>query len=228
MATVTSKKLHTWSLSPREAVELQRELAPQVIRTGSLGKSRLLAGADLAFTADGSHSVAGVVIWDSHLDEIVEQVVVKKRVTFPYVPGLLSFREAPALLAAFERIKSNPGVVFFDGHGLAHPRRFGLACHMGLWLDRPSLGCGKSLLVGEHDEPGVERGSMSPLVHKGETIGMAVRTRDRVKPIYVSVGHKVSLGAAVDAVLRACTRYRLPEPTRLADKLVARAKLDAR
>jgi len=168
--------------------------------------------------------VAGVVVWDLRTDQVVEQHVVHQPVAFPYVPGLLSFREAPALVAAFRRLSVEPDAFMFDGQGLAHPRRFGLACHVGLLLDRPSLGCAKSILIGGGETPAQDRGSTTPLIHHGQTIGEAVRTRDGVRPVYVSIGHRISLRVAVDLTLQCSTRYRLPEPTRLADKLVARAK----
>jgi deoxyribonuclease V len=157
----------------------------------------------------------------------VEQHVTRRPIRFPYVPGLLSFREAPAILAVLRRLRCEPDVFLFDGQGYAHPRRFGLACHVGMLIDRPSLGCAKSVLVGTFRMPGAARGARAPLEHNGECVGMAVRTRDGVKPVYVSVGHRLSLEAAVEITLTACAGFRLPEPTRLADKLVARAKTPA-
>ena len=137
-------------------------------------------------------------------------------VEFPYVPGLLSFRELPLVLRAFEEMASAPDLVFVDGQGIAHPRRFGIAAHLGLLLDVPTIGCAKSWLIGDHEEPGMEAGSYTPLVDGGETIGAVVRTRSGVKPVYVSIGHKVSLEQAVQWVLACCRGYRLPEPTRMA------------
>lgn len=211
-------------MSPTRAIALQREFAHQVITTGRIGRLRLAAGADLAFTKDKAHCIAGVVVWDVAAQTVVEQHVVRRPIRFPYVPGLLSFREAPAIIAAIRRLKCKPDVFLFDGQGFAHPRRFGLACHVGIFIDRPSIGCAKSILVGRCDEPGARRGDTTRLVHNGERIGLALRTRDRVKPIYVSVGHLVSLEFAASVVLSCCTKYRLPVPTRLADQLVARAK----
>lgn len=205
-----------------QAIELQKKFAPRVIRSGLVANLRFAAGADLAFSSDGTECVAGVVLWDVREARIVEQHIARKKVSFPYVPGLLSFREAPALLAAIGRLRTEPDVFLFDGQGYAHPRRFGLACHVGLLFDRPSLGCAKSLLVGTHDELGEMRGSTSPLMHNGEQVGVALRTRDSVNPVYVSVGHRIALASAVDVVLQCSLRYRLPEPIRLADMLVAR------
>jgi deoxyribonuclease V len=170
--------------------------------------------------------IAAAVVWDVKRQRVVEQHVVRKPLTFPYVPGLLSFREAPAIVAALRKLQSEPDVFLFDGQGYAHPRRFGLACHVGLWIDRPSIGCAKSVLVGVCDEPGRSRGSRSPLDDDGECIGVALRTRDGIKPVYVSVGHDLSLDSATRVVLACCTKYRLPEPTRRADKLVAEGKRD--
>ena len=215
---------HSWSVTPAEAIEIQRKLASSVVRRGLPPKLRLVAGADLAFSPDGATCVAGVVVWDVQRREIVEQHLARRSVSYPYVPGLLSFREAPALLAALKQLRGEPDVFMFDGQGYAHPRRFGLACHLGLLLDRPSLGCAKTILLGECEPPRRTRGATSPLMHDGECIGMAVRTRDDVKLVYVSVGHRISLDAAVQITLACCDGYRLPEPTRQADKLVARER----
>ena len=215
---------HSWSVTPRQAVAIQRDLAARVIPKGRVRRLRLAAGADLAFSTDKTQCIAGVVVWDLAVDEVVEQHVVRRPVRFPYVPGLLSFREAPAVLAALRKLRREPDVFLFDGQGYAHPRRFGLACHVGVILDRPSLGCAKSLLVGSDAPLAKTRGARTPLVHDGETVGMTVRTREGVKPVYVSVGHRLSLDAAVEITLACAARYRLPEPTRLADKLVAREK----
>lgn len=169
--------------------------------------------------------VAGVVVWDRKTGEICEQLVSKSPMRFPYVPGLLSFREAPAILQLLRKVKSEPDVIMLDGQGFAHPRRFGLACHIGVLTDRPTLGCAKSLLVGTCETPGPHKESSTPVVDGSQHIGMAVRTREHVKPVYISVGHRLSLEAAVAITLSCCTRFRLPEPTRLADRLVARERL---
>ncbi len=215
-----ARALHSWSVLPAEAIAIQRRLASRVRPTGRVRRLRLVAGADLAFSKDKSTCIAGVVVWDVKLQEVVERQVVRRAVRFPYVPGLLSFREAPALIAALRKISCEPDAFMFDGQGYAHPRRFGLACHVGVQLERPSFGCAKSVLTGKYDMPDEAFGSISPLVDGDECVGMAVRTRQRVKPVYVSVGHRLSLSSAVDITLACCTRYRLPEPTRLADQLV--------
>lgn len=179
---------------------------------------------DLAFSPDGNSCIAGVVVWDVAAKAIVEQRVVVQPVAFPYVPGLLSFREAPALLAALRRVRCQPDVLMCDGHGLAHPRRFGLACHVGVVTGMPTIGCAKSRLIGEEKPVGDRQGDGVPLVDRGEVVGTILRTRDAVKPVFVSVGHLATLGAAERIVLTCVIRYRLPEPTRLADALVAAVK----
>lgn len=218
------RRLHSWNVTPKEAIELQRKLADRVIASGRLRRPRWIVGADLAFSPDGSRCVAAAVCWDSRSETAVEYHTVVEPVRFPYVPGLLSFREAPAVLSALERLKCDSDVFMFDGQGMAHPRRFGLASHLGVWLDRPSIGCAKTLLVGDHDELSDAHGSQSPIMDRGECVGMAVRTRERVKPVYISVGHRLSLATAVEIVLDTGGGFRVPEPTRLADKLVAREK----
>ncbi len=212
---------HSWSVTPTRAVAIQRTLAKRVSRRGRVPACRLVAGADLAFSLDGKECIAGVVVWDVLLRSVVEKCIARRLVRFPYVPGLLTFREAPALLAALRQLRHEPDVFMFDGQGYAHPRRFGLACHMGLLINRPSLGCAKSLLLGSFEMLQPAKASISPLMHDRERIGMAVRTRENVKPVYVSIGHRLSLDAAVRITLASCEGHRLPEPIRLADKLVS-------
>lgn len=215
---------HPWSVTPRQARRIQETLRHAVIRDGVIHRLRLAAGADIAFSPDQAQCIAAVVVWDIAAGRVCEQHVVRRPVRFPYVPGLLSFREAPAILAALRKLRCTPDVFLFDGHGYAHPRRFGLACHLGVILDRPALGCAKSLLIGAGPEPLPHRGATAPLAHHGEHIGAALRTRAAVKPVYVSVGHRLCLEAALEVTLACGTRYRLPEPTRLADQLVSRER----
>ncbi len=215
---------HSWTLSPRRAVAVQQRLAASVRQTRPRTAIRYVAGVDAAFTADGTDCVAGVVLWDASSKRIVERRTARRRLRFPYVPGLLSFREAPAVLAALRKLTHEPDALICDGHGLAHPRRFGIACHVGLLVDMPTLGCAKSRLVGEHEEPGPRRGSLRRLTLDGEVIGAVLRTRDHVRPVYVSVGHRIDLASSVRLVLRCGGGFRLPEPTRLADRLVAASK----
>jgi len=215
-----------WELTPAAAAALQRELAGRV-RQEELAWSAgggLVAGADAAFSTDGQWCLAAVVVLRYPKMELVCGTEAAERVTFPYVPGLLSFREAPAVLAAYGKLAVRPDVLLVDGQGLAHPRRFGLACHLGVELDVPTIGCAKSLLVGEHRAVGSRRGRRCRLWDAGEVVGMAVRTREGVKCIYVSVGHRVRLEEAARVVLRCCKGYRLPEPTRLAHRWVTRLR----
>lgn len=212
---------HSWKVTPRKAVALQRELSACVIRSGRPAKVRLACGTDLAFSADGKECVAGAVVWDLELKRVVEQRHVRRPTRFPYVPGLLSFREVPPIIAVLRTLVSEPDVFLCDGQGYAHPRRFGLACHLGVIIDRPCIGCAKSRLIGTHDEPGAARGSAAALMQKDDQLGVVLRTRDAVEPIYVSVGHMLSLEAAVEIVLACGEGFRVPQPTRLADLLVA-------
>ncbi len=215
---------HRWNVTAARAVALQRELAGRITQQPLAASAHWIAGVDCAFPSDSRFCLAAAVVWDRIDQECVETRFACRRLTFPYVPGLLSFREAPAILAALRRLEHEPDVILCDGQGLAHPRRFGLACHVGLWADRPTIGCAKSLLIGEHVEPSQDRGSRSPLWHKDETVGTVLRTRAGVRPVYVSVGHRIDLASAEQCVLDCAVRYRLPEPTRLADIAVAAAK----
>ncbi len=215
---------HSWDLTPTEAIALQTQLAPQVIRTGEPGDVRLVAAADIAFIErtrgwQGGLARAAVVLMSYPGLALVEQHVVQVPVAFPYMPGLLSFRETPALALAFEQLAPVPDLLLVDGQGVAHPRRFGLAAHLGLLAGIPTIGCAKSRLCGEAADPGPKRGSVTALVDNGERIGLVVRTKDRVKPLYVSVGHLISLECAAEWVLRLAPTHRLPEPIRLADRL---------
>lgn len=220
------RQLHPWDLSPKDAMRLQSELASQVIREADLDPARVrfVAGADVAFDKLHGRAVGVAVALAYPSLEIVEQVCVETPVTFPYVPGLLSFRETPVLIGAFEQLRTTPDLLMVDGHGYAHPRRFGFACHIGLLLDVPTIGVAKSLLIGEHAGVATERGARANLTHHGETIGAALRTRDGVRLVYVSIGHRISLAGAERWAL-ACTRtYRVPEPTRIADRLAGEMK----
>ena len=221
--------LHAWDLSPKDAIALQKALAGAVVRSDRFGPGgrraiRRIAGVDAAFAEGGRVIRAAAVMLD--YPELVQtgEALIERPTAFPYVPGLLSFREVPALLEALGQLSSAPDLILCDGHGYAHPRRFGLACHLGLWLDVPAIGVAKSRLTGSHDEPGPAKGDVAWLLadkgaRPGERIGAVLRTRERVKPVYVSAGHRVSLRTALALTLGCATRFRLPEPTRLADKL---------
>jgi deoxyribonuclease V len=211
------RTLHRWDLSIPEAMDTQRRLASQVVCSGDPGEVRTVAGVDISVLEKGTRAPArGAVVVLSYPGlELLEQAVVEAEVTFPYVPGLLSFRETPVLLEPLSRVRK-PDLLLVDGQGFAHPRRFGIACHLGLLLDVPAIGCAKSRLCGEHAEPDRAAGSQSELRDGGQVIGAVLRTRDGVNPIYVSVGHRIGLSEAVEWVLRCCRGLRLPEPTRLA------------
>jgi deoxyribonuclease V len=217
---------HAWSLSARQAIEVQRQLASRVRRHGAARGIRRVAGLDCAFTQDGARCLAAAVVWDLARAVVVEERIASRPLRFPYVPGLLSFREAPALLAVLRKLRAAPDALMVDGQGLAHPRRFGIACHIGVLCDLPTVGVAKSRLVGEHREPAARRGSRAALRDRGERIGTVLRTRDGVRPVYVSIGHAIDLASAERLVLRAGGGFRLPEPTRRADAAVARAKRD--
>jgi deoxyribonuclease V len=216
--------LHQWNVSAAEAVAIQKELAGHIDLRPPGHALRRAAGLDCAFTADDRFCVAGVVLWDIVEKKKIEQHTAFKPLHFPYVPGLLSFREAPALLTVLKKLQQVPDVLICDGQGIAHPRRMGIAAHLGIFTGIPSIGCAKSRLTGLYTEPAAERGSRSPLYHKAELIGMVVRTRDRVRPLFISPGHRIDLTTAVETVLSCGVGYRLPEPTRLADKLVGERK----
>lgn len=210
-------ELHPWNLTPKEAIALQKELAGRVVLCDELpGSVRLVAGVDVSCSRFAPEIHAAVVLFDLEENVVVETATARSAEAFPYVPGLLSFRELPVVLAAFRQLQRLPDVVLVDGQGLAHPRRFGIACHLGLWLDLPVIGCAKSRLCGEHGEPGPQCGKWVSLRDGGEEIGRVVRTRDRIRPLYVSPGHRVSQERAVQVVLACGRGYRLPEPTRLA------------
>jgi deoxyribonuclease V len=215
--------LQCWPRTAAGGIRLRLRLAPRVVLRPIPGAPRLLAGADAAFPMPGD-AVGGVIVWDRLTRSVVEQQVVRTACRFPYIPGLLAFRELPALLAAFRKLRTVPQVVIADAHGLAHPRRMGLACYLGLWLGLPTIGCAKSRLCGEFVQPGTRRGSRRPLLLDGRRIGTVLRTRSGVKPVFVSPGHLCDQASACRVILSVTTDYRLPEPVRLAHQLVTRQK----
>jgi deoxyribonuclease V len=225
MARPVARSLnHRWDLAPKEAVALQRELASRVMTRrppwGAKLSGLVVAGADVGCPRGSKLLRAAVIAVRLPGFDVLGAARLEREATFPYVPGLLSFREAPVVLDCFAKLKRTLKVridcLMCDGQGLAHPRGLGLASHVGLWLGLPTVGCAKSRLCGEHAEPGPDRGDWEALKLKGKTVGRVLRTRDRVKPLYVSVGHLVTLGAAASLVLKCAPRYRLSEPTRLA------------
>ena len=209
-----------WNLTPRQAMRLQESLRERVELEDRFGDIRHVAGADLAFDPETEVAFAGVVVYRFPGLEEVERRMARRKLRFPYVPGLLSFRECPILLAAFARLETEPDLILIDGHGRAHPRRFGIACHIGILFDKPTIGCAKSRLVGEHQEPGERAGSTASLMLEGERLGVVLRTCDGVRPIYVTTGHRVSLDSAVGLVKQCLDGFRIPKPTREADHYV--------
>lgn len=217
------RELHPWgiqSVPPARAIQLQTELAKKIVLSPAPSKIRLIAGADISYERFSDLAYAGFVVLDASTLQIVATSSAEVRMDYPYIPGLLTFREAPALLAAWKQLKVEPDVVCFDGQGIAHPRRLGIASHLGLLIDRPSIGCGKSLLTGTFQELGDQRGDFAPLMHRGEKVGVALRTKARTQPVFVSVGHRMILEDAIAIVLSATRGYRIPEPTRQAHLFV--------
>ena len=212
---------HAWNVTPEEARAIQERLRSHVVTTGDPSDVHLVAGVDISVGGAGRPALAAVVVLDYPGLQPVEQSVAEAEVRFPYVPGLLSFREIPVLTPALERLRSQPDLVVVDGQGYAHPRRFGLASHLGLLLGVPTIGCAKSRLIGRFEEPTAEAGASSPLREGGEQVGAVVRTRTGVKPLFISAGHMISVEAAVRWVLRLTRGVRIPEPTRLAHRAAA-------
>lgn len=222
---MTSPALHSWDLTRGEAIEVQKRLR-NLVRLQPLARPvNTIAGADISYNKYSETVYAGIVVLSLPDLRIIESAGVRSIAKFPYIPGLLSFREAPSLLEAWEKLKTKPDVLVLDGQGIAHPRRFGIACHIGVLLDWPTIGCAKSILVGKYGELGIGAGSQSPLIDKGEQVGVALRTKNKVAPVYVSPGHLIDLDSSVDLVLRSITKYRLPETTRQAHLLVNRLRV---
>lgn len=219
------KNLHPWDVNYKEAVQIQQRLQKGLILKKPMRKFRLAAGIDVSYDKKSDKFYAGVIIFNLEDMQRLEQATAIGRVKFPYIPGLLSFREVPVLLKAFSKVKQEPDVIIADGQGIAHPRGIGLASHLGLILDVPSVGCAKSRLIGEYEPVGKKAGSQSYLKINGKVVGTVLRTRINIKPVYVSPGHKIDLASAVDVVLKCCRGYKLPEPTRQAHNLVNRLRM---
>ncbi|MEJ2727708.1 MAG: deoxyribonuclease V [Deltaproteobacteria bacterium] len=222
MATVQKliqKPIHAWDLQPPEAAALQTILSRHVVRQKRLCLKDIdtVAGIDAGYREDNAY--AAVVVMKLPGLKLLEEALANKPVQFPYVPGLLSFREGPVILEVLDKLETAPDLLMVDGHGIAHPRRFGMASHIGVLLDMPTIGCAKTRLVGDYNEPQGNRGGVSLLTHGRETIGAVVRTRTDVKPLFVSIGHRMDLEASIQVVLKSCRGYRLPEPLRRADHL---------
>ena len=220
------RELHLWNLGYHEAVKVQEALKERPIFKRLGRKVGLVAGADVSYARNNNRLYAAVVIITLPTLSLVEYKVAQDKVRFPYIPGLLSFREAPVLLKAFKKINATPDVVLFDGQGTAHPRGLGLASHMGLFLDIPAIGCAKTLLIGESGPVGKKAGSFAYLRNKGEVIGAVLRTKSGIKPVIISPGHRITLDESINIVLQCVGRYRLPEPIRRAHLLVNKVRLD--
>jgi len=212
--------LHSWDVSPEEAIKIQNEMRNLVKIENLQSQIRYIAGADISFDKGSNTVYAGIVVLKFPELVEVDRSLLITEVNFPYIPGLLSFRESPALIKAWEKIKIIPDVVIIDGQGIAHPRRFGIASHFGVLIDKPTIGCAKSLLVGKYKEPDEKAGSYSYLYDSGEIIGVALRTRDNVQPVFVSIGHKITLDESIEIIMQSIRGYRIPEPTRQAHMLV--------
>ena len=211
------------TLTESGAKELQTELAKQVVPIDDFGTINNVAGVDVAYSKHTDNLVAAAVVLDAKSLDILETKTSHDKVSFPYTPGLFSFRELPPILKALAALEQQPDLILCDGHGIAHPRRFGLASHLGIVYDLPTIGCAKTLLIGDYELPALERRASSPLKDEDETLGAVLRTRDGIKPVFVSVGHRISLESACQWVLKLSPKYRLPEPIRLADQAVRRS-----
>lgn len=218
------KNLHSWDIPYAEARQIQSVLAARIKFTGVRKTPKLIAGIDCAFSKDGKRIGAAVIVMNFPQLEVIEVKTATAKVTYPYIPGLLSFREAPVCIKAVQKIENTPDLFLIDGQGIAHGRKLGLAAHLGLFFNKPTIGCAKSRLVGEYKEPKKEKGSYSPLIYKNEQVGAVVRTRTNVKPLFISVGNKCKLDFAIKMTLACAKKYRLPEPTRIAHQTVTKLK----
>jgi len=216
---------HEWPSTVAEAIAIQRQIADEVRISDQLDEPvQYVAGVDVGFEQEGSVTRAAIAVLRFPELELVEEVLARRPTSFPYVPGLLSFREIPAILDALAQMKSTPGLLLCDGHGIAHPRRLGIASHLGVLTGLPTLGVGKSILVGRHDAIPQEKGAWQPLIHRGDIVGAALRTRPNVSPVFISPGHRINLERAVQFVMACVTKYRLPETTRYAHDLASNQK----
>ena len=216
--------LHPWNLQYSEAVKIQQELKDRLILEAPKMDLKLIAGADVSYSKGDDVFFSSVVVLEMPGMNIIEEATAESKMNFPYIPGLLSFREAPVLIKAFEKVESVPDAIIFDGQGIAHPRGVGLASHMGLILGLPSVGCAKKNLVGSYKPVGSEVGAYTPIVFKGDVVGAVLRTKRNVKPVFVSPGHKMDIPSAIEIVMKTCRGYKLPEPTRQAHLLVNKAR----
>ena len=219
-----ARLLHPWNVTYREAISIQEKLRRNISLINSIRKVRSVAGADVSYSRRGGEGIAAMVVLSYPDLDLMDEAFARGEVSFPYIPGLLSFREAPLLIEAFQRLQCIPDVVLYDGQGIAHPRSLGLASHMGLFLELPSVGCAKKKLVGDFEEVGLQPGSTTPLKIEGKIIGAVIRTRRGVKPVFVSPGHLIDLESSIELVLKTCRGFRLPEPLRRAHLMVKRIR----
>ena len=219
--TIKFKHIHDWNLSLKEAKEIQLELAKNVIHSNEISEINFVAGIDVGFDLKHNISKAAVAILSYPKLELVESTKAELKTVFPYIPGLLSFREVPVIIEALKKIQQIPDVILCDGQGIAHPRRFGLACHIGILTDIPTIGVAKSRLIGNYESLGREKGSTVPLMDKDEIVGSVIRSRNNVKPLFISIGHKLALDKCLEVVWNCITKYRLPETTRWSHRLAS-------
>ncbi|MGF1488076.1 MAG: deoxyribonuclease V [Prochloraceae cyanobacterium] len=210
---------HIWPETITEAKEIQEKLRSQVIREDRIDRVKYVAGVDVGFRENYTIAVGAIAVLDFTNLKTVEKATASRPTTFPYIPGYLSFREVPVILDALEKLTVTPDLILCDGQGIAHPKRIGLASHLGVLIDLPTIGAAKSLFIGRHQQLGENKGSWQPLVDREEIVGAVVRSRSGVKPIYVSIGHRISLASAIEYTLACTSKYRLPETTRIADRL---------
>lgn len=217
--------VHERDLSEAKAVELQKKLASKVVTHDyNLNCVKYVAGVDVAYDEKSNKQFAAAVVLDANTLNLIDSSIAQGDVKFPYIPGLFSFREMPTIAKALKKLQKIPGLIVCDGQGIAHPRRFGLACHLGVMFNIPTIGCGKTRLIGDANEPGPNRGDIEPLMENGEVVGSVLRTQDNIKPLFVSVGHRISLETACEWIIKLTPKFRLPETTRQADQLVKRLK----
>lgn len=219
---------HSWQVSEVEAKKIQTRLAKRVVAEDYLGPVQHIGGVDVAYNAQQGIQIAAAVVLKTVSLEVVDFALAREALTSPYVPGLFSFRELPTIIQALKVLKTAPDIIVCDGQGVAHPRRFGLASHLGVMFDIPTIGCGKTKLIGEAEDPGAKRGDRAFLKDNGDIIGCVLRTQDQIKPVYVSVGHLISLETACEWILRLASSFRLPETTRMADQMVRAAIKNSR
>jgi len=223
-----ARSLHPWDVNYREAIRIQEKLRANISLIKSTRKVSSIAGADVSYSKRGDEGIGAVVVLSYPGLEPIDEAFAKGRVSFPYIPGLLSFREAPLLIEVFQRLQRPPDVALYDGQGIAHPRSLGLASHMGLLMDLPSIGCAKQKLVGDFGEVGLQPGSTTPLKLGGKIIGAVIRTKRGVKPVFVSPGHRIDLETSIQLILKTCRGFRLPEPLRRAHLMVKRIRSQGR